>query len=203
MPYATNGQNPKGWRGGAPSGWSDPTGPQKIEDTERAARAVVMRREGAAWEEVKRELGYSNRSTARRAVLGALAKTLKRAGVDELREEMSATLDDLEDVASGLMLESVEKARGAQEPAEERAYYELALRAQDRIVRLLDRRAKLHGLDEPVTVPYDRLVFEAAQRRGITLTKDELRDAVEGVRALHESVERGELGPGRVIEGAK
>lgn len=101
-------------------------------DPEHAAKklkAVELRKAGASYDEIARVLGYGARSGAFKIVQTAL-KEMLREPVKELRSLEAARLDDIQ-----LALWSRVK-RG-----------ELA--ALDRLIKIMERRAKLLGLDVP------------------------------------------------------
>jgi len=101
-----------------------------IEDKERQTKAVQLRAAGLSFDVIAAQLGFANRQSAHRSVKAALQGNLREA-VAELRELDAERLD-------GLL----------------RALYPRALKgdygAADRVLRILERRAKLYGLDAPV-----------------------------------------------------
>lgn len=94
-------------------------------ETER--QALELRRAGASYDEISARVGYAHRSSARRAVERALARTLQ-APAAELRDLENDRLDRLQ-----------------------MALWPKAMRGQERsvemVLRVMERRARLNGLD--------------------------------------------------------
>lgn len=101
---------------------------------ERRARALQLRKEGANFDQIAEELGMS-RSAAHKTVQRAIAElaTLAETEVAELRALESARLDELH------------QAVWPQAVAGD-------LPALDRVIRIMERRARLLGLDAPAKV---------------------------------------------------
>jgi hypothetical protein len=105
------------------------TSPRRIVAREREQRALALRREGLTMAGIAAALGMS-RAGAHRAVVRALDATKR-----EIAEEA--------DALRALQLERIEAGIRALWPA----YVRGELGAVDRMVRLLDRQARLCGLD--------------------------------------------------------
>lgn len=103
-----------------------------------------MRTQGKNFEEIARVVGYSSPSGAYRAVMAGLKATLQEPA-DEVRIMELQRLD--------VMLEK-------QIEAAERGIPQ----AVDRVLRIMERRAKYLGLDAPVRVDYRHIMHEEAQR---------------------------------------
>jgi hypothetical protein len=101
----------------------------------RGNRALELRAAGAPYEQIAQTLGYSNRATAARAVQRALDRDYERTA--NLRDEYRQ-----------LHLMRTDRALRAIWPK----VIHGDLGAIDRLVRLLDRQAKLLGLDAPTQI---------------------------------------------------
>jgi len=106
------------------------TTPRTLAERDKAAQALALRKTGATYEQIAAHLGYSNRQSANRAVLRLLAAH-EAENVADLRTLENMRLDDL--------LFAVYKAAKSGD-----------LGAIDRALRIMERRAKLLGLDAPV-----------------------------------------------------
>ena len=108
------------------------TSARKVTGAERARQAVELRKAGASYDEIARQCGYRSRSGAYKAVSGALRDLVAKTSLaaDELRELETIRLDALNDALWSRALAG-------------------ELPAIDRVIRLMERRAKLLGLDAP------------------------------------------------------
>lgn len=97
---------------------------------ELATKALALRRAGATYEQVARELGLANRSVAFKLVQGAIADIPR----EEAQECLSLELDRLDTLLRGGLFE---KARRGD------------VQCIDRVLRIMDRRARYLGLDSP------------------------------------------------------
>ena len=119
---------------------------------ELAQKALVLRRAGATYEQIARELKLSNRSIAFKLVQGAIADIPR----EEAQECLSLELERLDAMLRGGLFE---KARVGD------------LNAVDRVLRIMDRRARYLGLDSPEkrehsgTVSIDAAEMMAAAER--------------------------------------
>ena len=105
------------------------TGPKRARLTERRRRALELRIQGLSFFEIAQKVGYASPSGAYRAVKTALDSAVVDAA-DEFRKIHVARLEAL--------LEGIwNAARGGK------------LGAVDRVLKVLDREAKLLGLDLP------------------------------------------------------
>src|SRR4051794_16459536 len=95
----------------------------------RKARCVELALAGHSYDEIAQEVGYQNRGTAWRAVQDALSSTIAEA-VTEYRQLELARLDALQ------------AAHWAQAVGG-------SVRSADLVLRVIDRRTKLLGLDQP------------------------------------------------------
>lgn len=103
--------------------------PQRISATQRRAYAIEMRRGGATPEQIAERLGYATPAMAARDVTRALTMLIKTP-TEEVRAVEIARLD-------GLMIALWPAARRGD------------LAAVDRVLKIMDRRAKFLGLDAP------------------------------------------------------
>lgn len=108
------------------------TSPRRIEAVERQRQAVELRKAGASFRQIAEQLGYSSAGGAYKAVMTALRKTL-REPADEMR---GLELDRLDMLTFALWSEAQQGNLGA----------------IDRLLRVMERRAKLLGLDAPSKV---------------------------------------------------
>jgi transcriptional regulator len=102
---------------------------EAIANKATAIEALELRKAGATYEAIAQQLGYSNRNSAHRAVQTLLRRRTTE-NVDELRVLENERLDDLL-----------------------RAVYDVALaggdKAIDKVLRIMERRARMWGLDAP------------------------------------------------------
>lgn len=103
--------------------------PRRIKATEKQAHAVEMAKMGATYQEIADEVGYAGPSGAFKAVETALAKTLG-APVEAYRLVEIARLDAM---LMGLWTKAVAGHLGA----------------VDRVIKIMERRARFQGLDAP------------------------------------------------------
>jgi len=106
------------------------TSPKAIKAAETALRALELRKAGATYETIAQMLGYASKSTAFTAVNRIMSQT-KREATKEAFEMELRRLDDL-------MMTLWPLARAGDNMA-----------AIDRVLRIMERRAKLLGLDAP------------------------------------------------------
>lgn len=124
----------------------------------RDARAVELRAEGRSYRQISDELGYGSHANVIRAVQRAVA-AVSAPGVEAMRAEMDARLEHLYGKVTEVLNTKHLKVSGGQlvlvgpegeeTPLEDDAPI---LRSTETLLRLLDRRAKLHGLDAPVKI---------------------------------------------------
>lgn len=106
-----------------------PTSPRRIEAAEKRRRALQLRKAGATFDQIAEQVGYSSRGKACEAVQGELADLPKEDAV-ELRDLELARLDSL----LTAMWPKAMNGNGW---------------AVDRVLRIMERRARLAGLDQP------------------------------------------------------
>jgi len=103
--------------------------PRRIEAAERQRQAVEMRKAGATFPMIAEKLGYASTGGAYKAVMTALKKTMQEPS-DAVRNLELERLD-------ALLLALWKQARDGNQGA------------VDRVLRIMERRAKLLGLDAP------------------------------------------------------
>jgi hypothetical protein len=109
---------------------------RQLEALERHVQALKMRAAGMEYHDIARELGYKTPGGAFKAVKTALVKTLQEPA-DELRKLEVNRLDELLFVLW---------------PQRHKPQY------TDRILRIMERRAKLLGLDMPDNLNIDQVL---------------------------------------------
>ena len=102
-------------------------GQRQLDALDRQLEALKKRKAGQSFESIAKDLGYAKASGAYHAVMAALKKTLQEPA-DELRMLEVERLDEL-------LKTHWENRRQPQ--------------VTDRILRIMERRAKLLGLDAP------------------------------------------------------
>jgi hypothetical protein len=98
----------------------------RVATAARRLRCVELASQGLTYEEIASAVGYANKSSARKAVVAALAAR-EVDGVDMLRSLEVARLDDLQKASWGAALSGDH-------------------RAVDRVLRIITLRSKLLGL---------------------------------------------------------
>ena len=102
---------------------------QQVKAYERQKEALSLRLVGLSYDAIAERLEFANRSGAFRAVQAALKKTLQEPA-DELR---TLELERLDSMLLPMMAQAKKGNQGA----------------VDRVLRIMERRAKLLGLDAP------------------------------------------------------
>lgn len=133
------------------------SGHTAIEANDRQRQALELRKAGVGYQAIADRLGYKDHSGAYRAVKTALRKTLQEPA-DELRAVEVERLD-------AMLLGLWTKAKAGD------------LLAVDRVLKIMDRRADLLGLDAPrrveqkidadLALVIGREVEQAAAERGL------------------------------------
>ena len=100
---------------------------RQVRAHERHLQALELRKAGVTYEVIAGQLGYANASGARKAVVSALKATLREPAA-ELRELELARLD-------AMLLPLWRRVQAGDE------------KAVDRALRIMERRARLLGLD--------------------------------------------------------
>lgn len=102
-----------------------------VNAAQRAAQAVQLRASKITYEKIAVQCGYANAGACRKAIMRELDRTVVK-NVDTLRSEELKTLDVLQEGCMKLFLNEKNKGR---------------LFAADRVLAIMERRAKLMGLD--------------------------------------------------------
>lgn len=108
----------------------DAASPRRIEAAEKRAQALELRKAGANYDQIARQVGYESRAGAYRAVQTALQQITE----EPAKEVIQLELERLDAMLLGLWPNARKGHEGA----------------VDRVLRIMERRAKLQGLDAPV-----------------------------------------------------
>lgn len=119
-----------GAKPGRPSGANSPTSPRSIATREKHQKALAMRRAGVSYPDIARALGYADRKSAQRAVTAEL-EAQPGDDVQIVRKMEVERLD-------GLLFAMWRKAMNGDGWS------------VDRVLRIMERRSRLLGLDEPL-----------------------------------------------------
>jgi|SRR5690625_1532125 len=141
------------------------TSPRRIDANEKRVRAVELRKAGATYDQIAGQVGYSSRASAYRAI----KKALDDAVSEPAKELVSMELERLDALQLGVW----QQARTGH------------LGSIDRVLKIMERRARLLGLDESVeteisVVPHpserstklDSMLREYLQQRGTNTSND-------------------------------
>ena len=126
---------------------------KRVAAQDRMLRALELRKEGMGYREIAAKVGYAGPAGAFQAVETALRETL-REPADAVRQLEAERLDAMTAILWPLA------AKGN-------------LAAVDRLLRVMERRARLLGLDRPVLAP--SMDIDVTQ-----LTDEQLQRLVEG-----------------------
>ena len=157
--------------------FSIPDDPSQVPTGIKAVLAFQLRKTGASYELIAEKLGYANATSAQGAINNRIRQYYKPDDVEEVVAMELARLDALQLVAW-------------------RRVQDGDLNAMDRILKIMERRAKYLGLDkaEPVneggTVTTNVLVIGGSETEYVEQLKQAREQAIEQVR-------RGELSPGK------
>lgn len=117
---------------------------QQISATERQRRALEMRKAGKSYQAIAETLGYASTGGAHKAVHSALTKTLSEPA-DAVRQLELARLDALLEA----LWPGATGAKAAPWEEDGRPESEVDVERVDRVLKIMERRAKLLGLDAP------------------------------------------------------
>lgn len=140
-----------------------------IQSRLKAAKAVELRMEGKTFSEIARELGYNSQQAAHDAVKRALDSTL-RESADRLRELELARLDVLWQI-------QYLNAQGGD------------VQAMAACMKIMERRAKLLGLDAPVKVDNNVTTNDGVLVVGPVMSPEEWTAAA---KANQEALQQGD-----------
>lgn len=112
-------------------GRNSPTAQRRIEAKERALKALELRKKGVRYEQIAQQLGYANRGNAHKAVMKELDLLAKECleEASKVRDLELHRLDELYLIAYRAISDGNDLA------------------GIDRCLRIMERRAKLLGLD--------------------------------------------------------
>jgi uncharacterized small protein (DUF1192 family) len=145
---------------------------KSLETAKRDAEAAQLRAEGKTYDQIAEALDFSDRSLARRAVERALAATV-REPADELRQLELIRLDALWVEAVKVMTSehiTVNNGRVIEIDGVPLKDDGPTLSAIDRLLKIMERRAKLVGLDSATKV--EVLSVDALDREIAKLTAE-------------------------------
>jgi hypothetical protein len=100
-----------------------------IDTALRVEKALQMRRQKASWDKIAKECDYHDRSNARRAVMTYLSKIGQSDDAKGMRQEEAMHLDDLQ-------MRHMQRALSGSD-----------LKAAEFVLKVIDRRIRLFGLD--------------------------------------------------------
>lgn len=150
----------------------------RLSAKERSAKALQLRLMRHSYDTIARQLGYSNRSAARKAVEREIA-AVPREPAKELREQE---------------LESLDMAQRALMPSVLAGH----LGAVDRLVKIMDSRAKLTGLYENIgdsgIDEFKSVLKQWAAQIAVEVAKDESESQRES-RVTDDEAERPDDAP--------
>ncbi len=115
--------------------------------SEKRKKCLEMREAGYSYEEIAEAMGWKGRSTARKFVQRALKATYQEPA-DAVRQMELRRLDRL---ARGIWQQALGTPATEDKEAEPPSLF-----AMDRLMKLMDRRARLLGLDAPIKVKTDQ-----------------------------------------------
>ncbi len=108
-----------------------------VNAAQRAALALQLRGKRLTYERIAQMVGFANASAARKAIQRELDRIVVH-NVEQLRAEEAATLDAMQSQVYDLMIDRANKGR---------------LFAVDRMLAIMDHRAKLFGLYQSPSEP--------------------------------------------------
>lgn len=111
------------------------TSPRRLEHMDNVRLSLELRKTGYTYERIAQQCGWANASSAYRAVQDGLKLTLQEPA-DDLRNLELARLDG---VLVGVYQQAVKGS----------------LSAVDRVIKIMERRSRLLGLDKPIQVDVD------------------------------------------------
>jgi hypothetical protein len=114
----------------------------QVINREKEIAAINLRRTGMTYSEIAHELGYSDHAGALRAVRRGLQRALQEPA-DDLRQIEAARLDRAQEKIWAKVEEGDPKAITV-------------------LLRIMERRAKLMGLDMPTVIQQDVTVFDGS-----------------------------------------
>ena len=123
------------------------TSVRRVRAIEKQRQALELRKAGVGFDQIAQQLGYASRAGAHNAVVSAMRRTLQEPS-DEVRR---LELERLDKMLFGLW-QAATKGQWL---------------AKDRVLAIMDRRAKLLGLDAPAKIDITQHIREIAEEAGI------------------------------------
>ena len=117
------------------------------EQIDKEKRVLELKRSGATWDAIAEVVGYANASGAFKAYQRAMVRTLQQPA-EELRD---AEIDRLDRLQRAFWFQAIGDRDN-----------EPNLRAADFILKVIDRRAKLLGLDAPTKIQAEVVTYDAS-----------------------------------------
>ena len=145
-------------------------GEQVAAIAERQRHALELRRAGATYDQIAQGLGLAHRSNARKDVEAALLAIIEEPATEVLKLE----LDRLDSLLRAIWPAAVKKIPVVVQQGDEEEIVGLIDRQGpmiDRVLRLMERRARYLGLDKPIRVKAD---VDAVVRDVSSMTDEEL-----------------------------
>lgn len=150
-----------------------PTSEQSLDAYSKAVRCLELRREGHTWRDIAQMVGYKSQGSAHEAVQ-RLLKRVARETDDTMREVEKERLDEMTRRLHDLIFGN--EAKGVE------ASDRMAARNIEVAVKVMERRAKLFGLDAA-----DRTEITVQAPKVIEYVRDERQDV--RARAVAEVLE--------------
>jgi hypothetical protein len=141
--------------------------PPSMAAAEKRRAALLARQKGYSWDEVARVVGYAGRGAAHQAAMQALKDIPKEAAEEVLRLE----LERLDELQLALRLKLDEKP---------------STFLVDSILRVMERRSKLLGLDAPIAIRTEVVTVDAVDAE-IQRLEAEVADRAERAKRAHRS----------------
>lgn len=151
------------------SGEVSKTPMEAVEMTDKQTQAVALARQGKSYDEIAAALGWKTRSGAYQAVQAVLGRA-DYAAADGLRNSQGLEID----YYNSQFRSRFDELWALGVPATD-----AACKVLDRIVRLMERRARLFGLDAPIRVDAtvsdatDKAIAELADQLGMPAKVEE------------------------------
>jgi len=119
----------------------------KPEQIDKERQVLELKRSGATWDAIAQVVGYSNGSGAFKAYQRAMVRTLQQPA-DELRD---AEIDRLDRLQRAYWFEAIGDKNNP--PVHKSA---------EIVLKIIDRRAKLLGLDAPTKIQAEVITYDAS-----------------------------------------
>jgi hypothetical protein len=133
---------------------------ERIAQAEKEAKIIELRRTGATWELIAKAVGYANASGAYKAYQKAIGKIVAPK-IEELRAIETDRLDRLQ-------FAIWDRAK------------EGDIKAIDAVLRILDRRTRILGLDAPTKIQAEIITYDG------NILQEHTQRIIELVRSTRE-----------------